>query len=120
MYKRQVSGQFLLDSEASLAGLDVRGIDEVPTAAGASEAQDDADEPRTYRASGTIERITARNITLRHGPVAALEWPAMTMTFATEGAAQVRGFKRGDRVSFQFVQGTDGPRLTGIRKAGDQ
>ena len=44
----------------------------------------------------------------------------MTMTFATEGAAQVRGFKRGDRVSFQFVQGTDGPRLTGIRKAGDQ
>ncbi|MBL4718705.1 MAG: efflux RND transporter periplasmic adaptor subunit [Qipengyuania citrea] len=114
------SGQFLLDSEASLAGLDVRGIDEVPTAAGASETQDDADEPRTYRASGTIERITARNITLRHGPVAALEWPAMTMTFATEGAAQVRGFKRGDRVSFQFVQGTDGPRLTGIRKAGDQ
>ena len=114
------SGQFLLDSEASLAGLDVRGIDEVPTAAGASETQDDADEPRTYRASGTIERITDRNITLRHGPVAALEWPAMTMTFATEGAAQVRGFKRGDRVSFQFVQGTDGPRLTGIRKAGDQ
>ena len=32
----------------------------------------------------------------------------------------VRNFRRGDRVSFQFVQGSDGPRITGIRKAGDQ
>ena len=113
-------GQFLLDSEASLAGIDVRPIDDAPTAAGeeGAQAQADADEPRTYRATGTIERITSRSITLRHGPVEALEWPAMTMGFATEGPAQVRGFQRGDRVTFTFVQASTGPRIVSIRKTG--
>ena len=112
------SGQFLLDSEASLAGIDVRSVEDAPTTAGQNEAQGEADEPRTYRATGTIERITARSITLRHGPVKALEWPAMTMGFATEGPAQVRGFQRGDQVTFTFIQASTGPRIVSIRKAG--
>ena len=114
------SGQFLLDSEASLAGIDVRPIDDAPTAAGeeGAQAQADSDEPRTYRATGTIERITARSVTLRHGPVKALEWPAMTMGFATEGPAQLRGFQRGDRVTFTFIQASTGARIVSIRKTG--
>lgn len=113
------SGQFLLDSEASLAGIDVRAIDEVPStgdASDAGDAQDEADGPRTYEASGTIERITTRSVTLRHGPVPALDWPAMTMAFASEGPAQLRGLKRGDRVAFVFVQASTGPRIVSIRK----
>jgi membrane fusion protein, copper/silver efflux system len=114
-----VSGQFLLDSEASLAGIDVRAIDEAPSTVGEGETQNDADRPRTYRATGTIERITARGVTLRHGPVPALKWPAMTMGFATEGPAQLRGFQRGDRVAFSFVQARSGPRIVSIRKTGE-
>ena len=110
------SGQFLLDSEASLAGVDVRPIDEAPPATGEGEARDDAGEPDTYRASGTIERIAARSVTLRHGPVPALEWPAMTMGFAIEDPAQLRGFQRGDQVTFTFVQAGTGPRIVSIRK----
>lgn len=111
------SGQFLLDSEASLAGVDVRPVDQVPSRASATNGTPrDADEPRTYRATGTIERITAGGVTLRHGPVPALEWPAMTMAFASEGPAQLRGFQRGDRVSFTFVQASSGPRIVAIRK----
>jgi membrane fusion protein, copper/silver efflux system len=56
---------------------------------------------------------------LRHGPVPALEWPAMTMGFATEGPAQLRGFQRGDRVAFTFVQARSGPRIVSIRKTGE-
>jgi len=114
------SGRFLLDSEASLAGIDVRPVDESRSATGeeGAQAQADTEEPRTYRATGTIERISARSITLRHGPVEALEWPAMTMGFATEGPAQVRGFQRGDRVTFTFVQASTGPRIVSIRKTG--
>jgi Cu(I)/Ag(I) efflux system membrane fusion protein len=41
----------------------------------------------------------------------------MTMSFATEGPAQLRGFKRGDRVSFGFVQEGTGPRIVSIRRA---
>jgi Cu(I)/Ag(I) efflux system membrane fusion protein len=52
------------------------------------------------------------------GPVPALEWPAMTMPFATEGPEQLRGFARGDRVSFTFAQADTGPRIVSIRKTG--
>ena len=97
--------------------VDVRPIDQAPSRASTiDEAPRDADESRTYQASGTIERITARGVTLRHGPVPALEWPAMTMAFASEGPAQLRGFQRGDRVSFTFVQASSGPRIVSIRK----
>ena len=113
-----VSGQFLLDSEASLSGLDVRAIGEAPTRARASAEQGQAKQrPATYSAIGTITAITARSVTLRHGPVPALEWPAMTMTFAIQSPAQLRGFKRGNRVRFAFVQGDGGPRIVSIRRA---
>lgn len=98
--------------------MDVRPIDQVPSRASTiNEAPRDAAEPRTYQASGTIERITARSVTLRHSLVPALEWPAMTMAFASEGPAQLRGFERGDRVFFTFVQASSGPRLVAIRKS---
>lgn len=115
------SGQFLLDSEASLAGLDVRAVDEAPTAAKTSKAPTKKDKAGTgYRAAGTIEKIAARGVTLRHGPVAALDWPAMTMTFETSGSAQMRGFKRGDQVNFRFEQKEGGPRITAISKRSGQ
>ncbi|WP_367947254.1 copper-binding protein [Sphingopyxis sp. BSNA05] len=65
-----------------------------------------------------IEKITARSVTLRHGPVSALDWPAMTMAFAIERPAQLRGFKRGDNVTFSFVQADSGPRIVSIRQRG--
>ena len=112
------SGQFLIESEASLTGLDVRQIGETPTAQ-RSGAQGAAEEegPATYTATGTIESISPNKVTLKHGPVPALDWPAMTMAFATEGPAQLRGFKRGDRVTFTFVQKDTGPRIVSIRRA---
>jgi Cu(I)/Ag(I) efflux system membrane fusion protein len=109
-----VSGQFLLDSEASLTGIEVRGIEEAPANAGTSA---EAQQAPTYSASGTITAIATRSVTLRHGSVPELEWPAMTMSFATEGPAQLRGFKRGDRVTFRFVQEGTGPRIVSIRRA---
>lgn len=120
------SGQFLLDSEASLAGIEVRPIDEAPDRAGRSQErqgeaeeqeQEQEQESTTYSATGTIEKIEPRSVTLRHGPVRGLDWPAMTMAFAAEGPAQLRGLKRGDRVQFTFAQSDAGPRIVSIRKA---
>ena len=107
------SGQFLLDSEASLTGLDVRPIDQADNASTSSE-----DEPATFSATGTIEKITDGSVTLRHGPVPRLDWPAMTMSFRTKSAAQMRGLKKGDRVRFTFIQEDEGPRIETIGRAG--
>lgn len=117
-----VSGQFLLDSEASLTGLDVRAIDEAPSGKTSAARPQGVKEkkPARFSATGVVEKIDANKVTLRHGPVPRLDWPAMTMTFAAEGPVQLRGFKRGDSVAFSFVQSDSGPRIASIRKANGQ
>ena len=58
---------------------------------------------RQASANGTITAIdpVAKTITIDHGPVAALEWPAMTMTFQAPGV-DLSGFEQGDRISFEI------------------
>jgi Cu(I)/Ag(I) efflux system protein CusF len=61
-------------------------------------------------ASGVVEAIDAAagSIVIAHGPVPALQWPAMTMAFKT-GTTDVSAIKPGDRVAFEFTSsGMDG------------
>jgi Cu(I)/Ag(I) efflux system membrane fusion protein len=96
------SGQFLLDSEASLSGVPARPI---------GGATPPAAQFALYEAVGRIAKIDAQGVTLDHGPVPALKWPAMTMTFRLGDPVLARGFKAGDRVRFGFDQPPEGPTL---------
>lgn len=69
-----------------------------------------------YSASGSVTAIAADRVTISHGPVEGLGWPAMTMTFRAGEPAMLQGISVGDRVTFQFRQnGTDYP-LTAINR----
>jgi Cu(I)/Ag(I) efflux system membrane fusion protein len=69
-----------------------------------------------YSASGTVTAIAGDRVTISHGPVEGLGWPAMTMTFRAAGPAMLPGVSVGDRVAFQFRQnGSDYP-LTALNK----
>lgn len=103
------SGQFLLDSEASLAGAAPRPIGAAPSAAAPTAA--------LHQGTGRIEKIDAAGITLSHGPIASLGWPAMTMLFRLEDAALARGLKPGDQVAFAFDQPAAGPTVRRLQKA---
>lgn len=109
------SGQFLIDSEASLSGIAARPIssDAVPVSnAGPSPAgKKAAPAAQTYETTGIIEAIEPGSITFSHQPVPALGWPAMTMAFHVADAALIRGYKRGDPVRFAFDQPNDTPTL---------
>lgn len=63
----------------------------------------EAKQAPTAMASGTVKAIdTEKNmVTLAHGAVPALHWPAMTMGFSAT-AEQLAGLKVGDRVEFEF------------------
>lgn len=59
-----------------------------------------------YNATGTITVVdpTASQVTVDHEAVAALNWPAMTMTFDVEQPTLLENLETGDEVSFAFVQ----------------
>jgi Cu(I)/Ag(I) efflux system periplasmic protein CusF len=73
-------------------------------------ASQHSDAPATSSATATsqgeVRKIDAANqkITLRHGPLANLGMPPMTMVFQVQDAAQLEGLKVGDKVSFVAQQ----------------
>lgn len=110
------SGQFLIDSEASLSGIQARPISgAVPTAAARP-----ASTTALYESVGKIEQITANSVTLSHEPVPAIGWPAMTMTFQLPDPKVARGLKAGDRVRFGFDQPAAGPTVRRMAKVAGQ
>ena len=104
-----LSGQFLIDSEASLKSA-VSRLDAAPAEAA----------PGSHTADGTITAIGADSITLDHGAVASLNWPPMTMGFALPSAATAQDYKVGDRVTFTFTQVEGGFRIESISKLDDK
>ena len=91
-----VSGQFLIDSEASLKTTTQR-MEDAPIAAAEGSGQ-------THRGQGKVEKIGDREITLSHGPIASLQWGAMTMGFRVKDPSLLSGLKPGQSIEFEFTQ----------------
>jgi Cu(I)/Ag(I) efflux system protein CusF len=53
-------------------------------------------------ADGEVRRVDKAQgkVTLRHGPLASLEMPAMTMVFKVADPKMLEGLKEGDKVRF--------------------
>ena len=69
---------------------------------------------KSGQGTGVVKSIDAKagKLTLHHGPVAALGWPAMTMEF--KAAPQLlQGVKTGQKVKFTAVDG-ETPEVTAI------
>jgi Cu(I)/Ag(I) efflux system membrane fusion protein len=88
-----LSGQFLIDSEASLRG-SLSRMGEAPSGA--------------YKSQGKVEAIDKEEVTLSHEPIPALKWPSMTMAFKLPASGLPKDLKVGDTVDFEFRQGSDG------------
>jgi len=87
-------------------GLSSCSDEPTPAEPAASSSMDDmamAAESRHATGTGTITAIDAATgrVTIDHGEVSELEWPAMEMGFESEPAT-IEGFSVGDRVDFEF------------------
>ena len=102
-----VSSQFLIDSEASLKGIEARlNFAPKPDAANAA--------PR-HQGEARVENIGRDALTLSHGPIASLKWGPMTMDFKLPQRGLPRGLAAGDKVSFEFyVDAEKQPQLTAV------
>lgn len=95
-----LSGQFLLDSEASLKGTTTRMGDAQPSGT--------SPEAPLHHGQGKVERIGKDEVTISHGPIATLQWGAMTMGFKMPPAGLPRNVGVGDRVAFDIKPRQDG------------
>jgi Cu(I)/Ag(I) efflux system membrane fusion protein len=87
-----LSGQFLIDSEASLSA----------TVARLDSRQETKEEG--HKGRGTVSEVDAAKgrVELDHEPIASLQWPKMKMGFLVEDKGQLRALKKGDKVEFEL------------------
>ena len=62
-------------------------------------------EQKTASGTGTVVALNAaaKKITLDHGPMAAIDWPAMKMEFPTASSVDLSKVKIGDKVRFTLT-----------------
>jgi Cu(I)/Ag(I) efflux system membrane fusion protein len=89
-----VSGQFLIDSEASLKATGTRFTD--------------APAGNLHKGEGKVEKIGKDSVTLSHGPIPSMQWGEMTMDFAVPKAGLPPTLKAGAHVGFEFKQNARG------------
>uniref|UniRef100_UPI002FC8F950 efflux RND transporter periplasmic adaptor subunit n=1 Tax=Aromatoleum sp. TaxID=2307007 RepID=UPI002FC8F950 len=94
-----VSANFLIDSESQLKAA-LSNLTDARAAAGAT----------IYEGEGTFDAHdpARQTVTLTHGDVPALQWPAMTMDFALASNDVVAGLAPGAKVRFEFRAGGPG------------
>lgn len=99
------SGQFLIDSEASLSSA-LPQLDSGSTPSKLAEAG-------TYTTSGVIKTVSSGSVTISHQPVPALKWPAMSMNFQV-APQQSKELREGEKVMFSFSMDEQGPKITSV------
>lgn len=63
-------------------------------------------EAKTHKGVGTVKKVDPMGdkVTLAHGPIQSLKWPAMTMTFGVKDKALFGKLSQDKKVEFEFVQ----------------
>jgi Cu(I)/Ag(I) efflux system membrane fusion protein len=97
-----LSGQFLIDSEASLKATGTR----MGAAPGTAIASAPAGE--VHKGTGKVERIGNGNITLSHGAIASMQMGAMTMDYKLAPAIAPGSVKVGATVAFEVTMTPQG------------
>ncbi|CNI46893.1 efflux RND transporter periplasmic adaptor subunit [Yersinia vastinensis] len=108
------SGQFLIDSEASLQSALPQMDDtaETPTPVIDDSTKTPVD---VYSVQGEVNAINGSTITLSHGPIAALKWGAMTMDFLLPPGNLSPEITVGSQVNFTFTLNEQGAQIRQIQ-----
>ena len=110
----------MLAAPIILAGCDKKA--DAPSAEASPDAMGNIAMPaeaKMAKGTGTVTAIDAATgkITLDHGPIAALEWPAMEMGFSADAAA-IKSVKLGESVRFEIEWNGKTGRITKLEPFG--
>src|SRR6267378_1966951 len=80
-------------------GMDMKGM-----------GADKKSEAQSHKGVGTVKKVdpASGKVTIAHGPIPTMKWPAMNMTFTVKDKALLGKFSQDKKVEFEFVeQGSD-------------
>jgi Cu(I)/Ag(I) efflux system protein CusF len=79
-------------SKGDMKGMDMKGMQEKSSG--------------THKAAATVRSADTKagTVTLDHGPVPSMNWPAMSMTFKLKDKAMMEQLAAGKKVEVEFVQ----------------
>nr|MBA2690146.1 efflux RND transporter periplasmic adaptor subunit [Burkholderiales bacterium] len=103
-----VSGQFLIDSEASLKGTTTRMADTPVAEGGKGDKIGKPATGQTHRGEGKVEKIDKDDVTISHAPIPSLQWGPMTMGFKLPAGGLPKNVAVGDAVVFELRALKDG------------
>ena len=100
-----VSGQFLVDSEASLSGVEARLSDDDADNISAMPSMPDRSnrEMAPHQTQATVEAINGRMLTLTHPAIPSLQWPGMTMDFKLAPSLNPEELTVGEQIDIEFL-----------------
>lgn len=103
-----VKANFLIDAESNFKNA-LSGFGQNHQETSTSEQTASASR-MTYHGEGTIKAIDLAHatVTLAHGPIEGLQWPAMTMDFCFLEPALLQSFKPGQQISFEIAEESAG------------
>ena len=72
---------------------------------------------QSHQGTGVVKGVNAAKgvVTLKHDPIKALNWPAMTMDFDVRDKKLLEGLKPEQKVTFDFVQEKSRNVITSIK-----
>ena len=87
----------LVGAPIAYAQSDTKHGHEAPSHSGASSS---------HHASGVVKSVDMAkgSVTIAHGPVETLKWPAMTMSFKAKDKKMLEQLKPGAKIAFDFEQ----------------
>jgi len=111
------SGQFLIDSEASMRASITRMSEPQESESGMSDMSD-ATESKIVSGSGVVKVVMAedRKLKLQHEPIKELGWPAMTMDFILADDVDISNLSVDEKVMFVLEERDDRYLITAIHE----
>jgi len=79
-----------------MGGMDMKGMD---------MGKDKKSEGKTHKGAGTVKKVdpAGGKVTIAHGPIPTMKWPAMNMTFTVKDKALLGKLSQDKKVEFEFV-----------------
>jgi len=100
-------GALTLTVAVAAAAQDMSNMKGMPSAPAAKHGQ----------GTGVIKSIDAKagTLTIQHGPIPGVGWPAMTMTFKASPATLLKGLKVGQTIGFDATVRGAAAEVTAVR-----